>query len=154
QFCISRLSQSPRSRIRMLLPEGARCLARVPPPAPLPTMMTSKRLSMSAPLETDAALHYAAVRENGGRGEIACAIAREESDHAGNLIGTRHAPERDGGVQLRELGRIVHRAEIDGRRDGARTNADHQDVVAGELHAGGAREHAHGAFGETVDGIA
>jgi hypothetical protein len=28
------------------LPEGARCLARVPPPAPLPTMMTSKRLSI------------------------------------------------------------------------------------------------------------
>src|SRR5262249_7360522 len=41
QFCCSRFSQSPRSSIRILLPDGARCRANVPPPAPLPIMITS-----------------------------------------------------------------------------------------------------------------
>ena len=41
QFCGSRGSQSPRSSRRIRLPEGARCRASVPPPAPLPMMMTS-----------------------------------------------------------------------------------------------------------------
>ena len=37
----SRGSQSPRSSSRMRFPEGARCRARVPPPAPVPMMITS-----------------------------------------------------------------------------------------------------------------
>ena len=41
QFSISRGSQSPRSRIRTRLPDGASRCASVPPPAPDPTMMTS-----------------------------------------------------------------------------------------------------------------
>ena len=41
QFCGSRGSQSPRSSNRIRLPEGARCRASVPPPAPVPTMITS-----------------------------------------------------------------------------------------------------------------
>ncbi len=41
QFCGSRGSQSPRSSSRMRLPEGARWRASVPPPAPVPMMMTS-----------------------------------------------------------------------------------------------------------------
>ncbi len=39
--CASRGSQSPRSRIRIFLPDGASRCASVPPPAPLPMMMTS-----------------------------------------------------------------------------------------------------------------
>ena len=41
QFCASRGSQSPRSRISTRLPDGARRWASVPPPAPDPTMITS-----------------------------------------------------------------------------------------------------------------
>src|SRR4051794_8296141 len=41
QFCCSRGRKPPRSRIRMRLPDGARRWASVPPPAPLPMMMTS-----------------------------------------------------------------------------------------------------------------
>src|SRR5206468_2583189 len=41
QFDGSRGSQSPRSSSRIRLPDGAKCRARVPPPAPVPTMMTS-----------------------------------------------------------------------------------------------------------------
>ena len=37
----SRGSQSPRSSSRILLPDGARWRASVPPPAPVPTMITS-----------------------------------------------------------------------------------------------------------------
>src|SRR6478736_5259704 len=47
QFSGSRGSQSPRSRIRIRLPDGARCRASVPPPAPLPMMMTSYRPSLA-----------------------------------------------------------------------------------------------------------
>src|SRR5205823_11911710 len=97
----------------MFFPEGASCLARVPPPAPLPRMMTSKRLSIPAPLQTDAALHDAAIRKNGGGREIACAVSGEVADHAAYLLRARHAPQRDGRIQLRKLGRVVHGAEID-----------------------------------------
>ena len=41
QFCGSRGSQSPRSSSRMRLPDGASWRASVPPPAPLPMMITS-----------------------------------------------------------------------------------------------------------------
>src|SRR5256885_11469990 len=41
QFDGSRGSQSPRSSSRIRLPDGARWRARVPPPAPVPTMITS-----------------------------------------------------------------------------------------------------------------
>src|SRR5262245_8909652 len=41
QFCGSRGSQSPRSSSRMRLPDGARWRASVPPPAPVPMMITS-----------------------------------------------------------------------------------------------------------------
>src|SRR5262249_20194378 len=152
QFSASRLSQSPRSRIRISFPEGASCLASVPPPAPLPMMMTSKRLSMHAPLEADAVLHDAAIREDGGCGDVARAVAGEEADHARTLLGARHAPERYGRIQLGELGRIVHRAEIDRRRHRARTHADHENAVAGELDPRRAREHPHAAFGEAIGG--
>src|SRR6516165_9130870 len=97
----------------MFLPEGARHLASVPPPAPLPTMMTSKRLSMVTPLETNAAMHDASVCEDGGRGYITRAVAGEESDDVRNLLRARHAPERYGRIELREFSRIGHCAEID-----------------------------------------
>ena len=42
-------SQSPRSRRRIRLPEGARWRASVPPPAPVPMMMTSYESIVSAP---------------------------------------------------------------------------------------------------------
>src|ERR1700712_3499319 len=48
QFSASRGRWSPRSRIRMLLPVGARRWARVAPPAPEPMMTTSKRLVMGS----------------------------------------------------------------------------------------------------------
>src|SRR5437764_14365248 len=113
--------------MRIFLPEGASCLANVPPPAPLPMMMTSKCLSMR--LQAEAVLHDAAVREHGGRGDVTRAVSREEADDAGNLFGTRHAPQRYRGIQLRELGRIVHSAQVDRRRYRAGAHADHQDVV-------------------------
>src|SRR6516225_4012815 len=113
--------------MRMLLPEGASCLASMPPPAPLPTMTTSKCLSMW--LEADAVLHDAAVREHRGRGDVTRAVSREEADDAGNLFGARHAPQRYGGIELCELGRIVHCAQIDRRRHRAGAHADHQDIV-------------------------
>src|SRR5262249_59570538 len=50
--------------------------------------------------------------------------------------------------KLRELRLIVHGAEIDRNCYRARPYAEHQDVVARELDAGGAREHAHAAFGQ------
>src|SRR4051794_19647151 len=50
QFCGSRGSQSPRSSSRMRLPDGARWRASVPPPAPVPTMITSY-VSMSVSLQ-------------------------------------------------------------------------------------------------------
>src|SRR5262249_24582475 len=108
----------------MFFPEGARHLASVPPPAPLPTMMTSKRLSMVTPLETNAAVHDAAVREDRGRGQITRALSCEEDDDARDLLRARHAPERYGRIEMRELGRICHGAEIDRRRHCARTDPD------------------------------
>ena len=47
QFSISRGSQSPRSRIRTRLPDGASRWASVPPPAPDPTMITSYSSAMA-----------------------------------------------------------------------------------------------------------
>lgn len=41
QFCFSRGSQGPRSKMSMLLPEGASLSASVPPPAPLPIIIMS-----------------------------------------------------------------------------------------------------------------
>jgi hypothetical protein len=41
QFSGSRGSHPPRSSIKTFLPEGARCRASVPPPAPVPMTMTS-----------------------------------------------------------------------------------------------------------------
>src|SRR6516225_2477457 len=134
----------------MFFLDGARHLARVPPPAPLPTMMTSKRLSMAAPLKTNAAVHDAAVREDRGRGQITRALSGEEGDDIRNFLRARHTTERYGRIELRELGGICHRAEIDRRRHCPRTDPDNQNLVAGEFEAGGAREHAHAAFGETV----
>src|SRR6516164_966335 len=49
QFSASRGRCSPRSRIRIFLPVGARRWARVAPPAPLPTMMMSKVSAMGSP---------------------------------------------------------------------------------------------------------
>src|SRR5215510_3310868 len=105
----------------MFFPEGARHLARVPPPAPLPTMMTSKRLSTVTPLETNAAMHDAAVCEDGGRGHITRAVTGEESDDVRNFLRARHAPERYGRIELRELVRIGHGAQIYRRRHCPRT---------------------------------
>src|SRR5262249_62199733 len=75
-----------------------------------------------AALEPHAALHDAAVRENGGGGEIAGAGAGEETDDARDLLRARHAPERYGGVELRELGGVVPGAESDRGRHPAPTN--------------------------------
>src|SRR5262245_34541953 len=122
----------------MLFPEGASCLASVPPPAPLPIMMTSKCLSIR--LETDAALHSAAVHEYGRCGDVARTVSREKADHAGDLFRPRHAPQWYGSVELRELGRVVHRAQIDRGCHRAGADADHQNIVARELDSGGARE--------------
>src|SRR5262249_30713125 len=61
--------------------------------------------------------------------------------------------DRYGGIELRELGGIVHGAEIDRRRHGARTDADNQNVVLGELDTGGAREHAPAALSPGGGGI-
>ena len=69
-------------------------------------------------------------------------------------FGARHASKRDRGIQLCELGRIVHGAEIDRRCHGARTNANDQDIVRRELDPGGAGEHPHAAFGEAIGRIA
>src|SRR5215469_2724764 len=110
--------------MRMFFPEGARHLARVPPPAPLPTMMTSKGLSMVTPLETNAAVHDAAVCEDRGRGQITRAFSGEECYNVRNLLWAGHTTERYGRVELRELGRIRHGAEIDRRRHRPRTNSD------------------------------
>src|SRR5215470_2747535 len=114
----------------MFLPEGASCVVSVPPPAPLPMMMTSKRLSMTRlPLETGAAVHDAAIREDGGCGEIFCAISGEERDHGGNLLRARHAPQRYRRIQAGKLGRVVHRLEVDRRRHRTRADPDDEDVV-------------------------
>src|SRR5258707_3143598 len=69
----------------MLFPEGASCLASVPPPAPLPTMMTSKRLSMPLPLQPDAAVHDAAIGEDGSGGVGAPAAPRGGPPHPAHL---------------------------------------------------------------------
>src|SRR5262249_4889178 len=57
-----------------------------------------------AVLEADAALHDAAIRKDGGGGEVACAVPACESDNAGDLLRPRHAPERYRCVQFGELG--------------------------------------------------
>jgi hypothetical protein len=50
QFAISRGRKLPRSSMRIRFPEGARVCAGVPPPAPVPMMITSKRSGIrSAP---------------------------------------------------------------------------------------------------------
>src|SRR5262249_49507715 len=108
----------------------------------------------AGPLKADAALHDTAIREDRCRGEIACAISSEEPDHTGDLLRSRHASQRYCRIQLRELGRIFHRAEIDRRCHRTWTHADHKDVVAGEFDTGGAREHAHAALGKAISGIA
>src|SRR5215471_5714629 len=51
-------------------------------------------IHISLRLETGAAMHDAAIREDGRRGEIACAVAGEEPDDGGNLLRARHAPQR------------------------------------------------------------
>src|SRR5215469_4472504 len=138
------------------------CRARVPPPAPLPMMMTSKRLSTHAPpglvpswpLEANAALHDAAIRKDGGGGKVARAVPARESDHAGNLLWPRHAPERYRRVQFGELGGVVHGKEIDRCRHRPRADPDDEDVVLGELDTCGPCEHAHPAFGQPVGSVA
>src|SRR4029450_5402957 len=49
QFSGSRGRKSPRSRSRIFLPVGASVCARVPPPAPVPMMMTSYRSAIVVP---------------------------------------------------------------------------------------------------------
>src|SRR6202011_1803815 len=109
---------------------------------------------MPALLQADAALHDASIGKDGGRGEITRTIAGEERDHACNLAGTCHAPQRYGRVQGGELGGIVHRAQIDRRVHRARADPDHEDIVLCELEACSAREHAHTALGEAVCRVA
>src|SRR6516225_2636335 len=138
----------------MFLPEGARHLASVPPPAPLPTMMTSKRLSMVTPLETNAAMHDASVCEDGGRSHITRAVAGKESDDVRNLLRARHAPERYSRIELREFSRIGHRAQIDRRRYCPGADANNKNLMTGEFETGGAREHTYAAFGEAIGRIA
>jgi len=77
-----------------------------------------------APLEADAAVHDAAIREDGGCGEIARARAHgapRGDCQRGRLFCRRR---RYGRIQLRELGRIVHRAEIDRRSHRTRAHSD------------------------------
>src|SRR5690606_18100736 len=87
-------------------------------------------------------------------GEIARAVAGKESDHARDLLGARHAPERNGGIELLELGGVFHSGKIDGRRYRARSHADDQDIVRRELDSGRARKHPHTALRETISRIA
>src|SRR5690606_14550340 len=110
--------------------------------------------SGSNSLQADTALHKATVREDAGGGEIARAVAGKESDHARDLLGARHAPERNGGIELLELGGVFHSGKIDGRRYRARSHADDQDIVRRELDSGRAREHPHTALRETISRIA
>src|SRR5215469_6463120 len=112
------------------------------------------RSAAPAALESDAALHDAAIRKYGGGGEVARAVPAYESDDAGNFLGSRHASERYRCVQLGELGGVVHGGEIDRCRHRPRAHPDDTDVVFGELDTGGAREHAHTPFGETIGGVA
>src|SRR5215468_283598 len=93
-------------------------------------------LTHASLLKADATLHDAAVSKNRCGGEIACTISGEETEHAGDLLRSRHAPQRDGRIQLRELGRILHGAKVDRGRHGARTHADYEDVVAREFDTG------------------
>src|SRR5215469_9491377 len=72
-------------------------------------------IHISLRLETGAAMHDAAIRLDGRRVVIACAVAGEEPDHGGNLLGARHASQGYRGIELRELGRVVHRQEVERR---------------------------------------
>src|SRR5215831_15142518 len=111
-------------------------------------------IHISLRLETGAAMHDAAIREDGRRAEIACAVSREKRDHGGNLLGARHAPQRYRRVQPGKLDRVVHRPEVDRRRHRAGADPDDEDVVFSEFDTRGAREHAHAAFGQTIGGVA
>src|SRR5262249_57319238 len=84
-----------------------------------------------AALEPHAALDDAAVRENGGGGEIAGAGAGQETDDARDLLRARHAPERYGGVELRGLGGGGYCAGFCQGRHRGRANADDEGVVLG-----------------------
>ena len=69
-------------------------------------------------------MHDAAVREDRGRGQITRAFSGEEGDNVRNLLWAGHTPKRYGRIELRELGRICHGAEIDRRRHCPRTDPD------------------------------
>ena len=84
---------------------------------------------MNVPLQPGAALHEAAIGEHRCRGDVARAVAGQQRDHAGDLLRLRHSPQRYGRVQLRHLGRIVHRRKVDGRGDSSGAHADDEDVV-------------------------
>ena len=114
---ISRLGSRHAEDQDAALPRRCRGTWRVPPPAPLPVIMTSKRLSMVTPSETNAAVHDAAVRENRGRGQITRALlpARKATTFAISS-GRAIRPSGMAAIELHELGRICHGAEIDRRR--------------------------------------
>ena len=85
-------------------------------------------------LKPDAALHDAAIGKDGRGGEVGRAIAGEERDHAGDLLGLRHAPQRDGRVQrLRAWPDRSSCSRVDRRVDRARADPDHEDIVRREL---------------------
>ena len=99
-------------------------------------------------------MHDAAIGENGRRRQIARPVSREKDHDIGNLLGLSHAAERDCGVQLRHQGRVLHCREVDRRRHGARTDADHQHAVGRQFDASCARQHPHTPFGDAISGIA
>src|SRR5215472_7200233 len=99
-------------------------------------------------------MHDPAIGEGGGRGHIARAVISRESDYACNLLRACHAPERYSRIELRKFAGIADRAEIDRRRYCPRADPNDQNLVLGEFETGGAREHAHAAFGEAVGSIA
>src|SRR5205807_10645183 len=106
------------------------------------------------PLETDAVLHDAAIREDGRSSEIARAISGDEADDAGNFLRPRDTPKWYGRFQLGQLGWIIHCAEVDRCCHRTGTHPDDKDVVSGEFDTRGSGEHAHATLGQAVSGVA
>src|ERR1700733_10831137 len=109
---------------------------------------------LQPPLQSRAALHHTAIRDDGGRRDIAGPIAGQEGHYAGDLFRLRHPAEWNRTIQLQHERRIRHGGKIDRRRDRTGSYAYDQDVMGSELHSCRARQHAHTAFGKTIRCVA
>ena len=152
QFSISRGSQSPRSSIRIRLPDGASRCARVPPPAPEPTMMTSYCVGHGGPSsECGGSLSWRGLVEHdvrhvaGRRRPRRCAGASSGLDDRG-VVAVEVVP----GPGQEGVGPAVHPAEQHGvHAEPGRERERTLDLVAvlADLGDGGvAADHRHDAL--------